>query len=453
MKLLEFDKQLLSTAGLVYDEDGFVSRKEGNQSVPVTIKDQRLVLATDAQLENSDWQHRVVFNPMYEGLARKESPVHEAFRLMINVRLNTIFGVLLAKLLDISGNTDLHPHLSPEQTEFLDVIKRVKPTDTMKNYVKILEAFPGDRAFVNIYSKPGGLVGDVKYARAAIVSFPIYEALAKAEDKVITTPAGKVTLSTKKDIETFKLAIEYIIPKINDKHFYDVGSTSKMAPLMESLLKAAAGIFVPLDHQVRLFADRIEDAELLMTPLDWANEIDTNITGLYNEARRRGMMNGNEGDPLNAPPPPAAPAQQQAAQAAPAVKREVLINPITGKPMDMRPQEVKPSPFPTPNVAPQQHQFQPPPQQFSGHGQPFNSFQAQAPAAPAIRPNGKADLMAAINGNPALAVATSGVALGGVAPQMQNQGRTPGWAQGGGQGFVQQSGFAPVGGGTPRRGF
>jgi len=442
MKLLKWYQELMKALGLVYDQDGFVSRLEDGKPEPLTIKDQRLVLPYDVQLENPNWEGRIAFNPLYESLARKESPVHEAIRTQLNLRLNTIFGMMNARLVKISGDTGMHATLTADQTEYLDYVKKVDK-HTFDNYIKLIDAFPGDRAFVNIYSRPGGMVKGEKFSRAAIVSFPIYEALASAEDGTIKTPTKNVRLRPK-DIDTFMRILEYVIPNIKEKHHYDVGSVSNMAPTLESLLAAAAPIFRCLNDQLDLFHDRIAEADELKTELAWVDELDR-IGQLYTEAKRLGMMNGNEGLPSSINTPTSSAAPVAAAPAAPAPTKQVtMINPITGEPVKVAEPAAPASTFTAPNAAPAPAQTSwAQPTMFTGTAQPFRA----APST--VTANGKADMNAILASNPALAAQFGAPAQSfhGHAGVSQQE-RVPGWATGGGMSSGFTSGFS-----TPRRNF
>lgn len=445
MKLNEFYVNFLKALGLLHDTDGFVSRLEKQQIVPLTIKDQRLVLPFDAQLDNPDFSNRIVFNPLYESLSRKESPIHEAIRTILNIRLNSMFGIIVGTLLKVARDTGKHAQLKPDQTEFLSFVKKVDEKESLPNYAKLLDAFPGDRAMVNIYSKPGGVVNVAqedgtykaeKFARAAIVSFPIYEALCNATKEGVVSAPGKNVKLRPKDVESFKKAMEYVIPNIGKKDHYHVGSLSQMAPTTESLLKASAPLFGFFNDQLELFSDHIEQADQLIAPLDWAHEIVSNIGGLYAQARNLGMFEGNEGPAPNAPTATAAaPAAQAAAPAAPAAaaKKQVMINPITGEKVEIPSTPVATSPFPAPTPAPAP-QYQPPPSTFTGNSQPWGGYQPppQHNAGPVVKSNGKVDFAALMGSNPALA-AQLGVQTQGHYPNQYNsQERTPGWAQQGG---------------------
>jgi hypothetical protein len=455
MKLNEFYEEFLTALGLLHDTDGFVSRKEGSKIVPLTIKDQRLVLPFDAQMDNPDFSHRIVFNPLYESLSRKESSVHEAIRLMLNLRLNTMFGIVAGQLLKIARDTDKHALLKPEQTEFLSFVLKGDKI-MVENYAKLLDAFPGDRALVNIYSKPGGVVnvtqedGTVKaekFARAAIVSFPIYEALLAAKDNVVAAPGKNVKLRPK-DVEAFKKVMEYVIPNIGKKDHYHVGSLSQMAPTMESLLKASIPLFNYFNDQLELFSDQIDGGRDLIANMDWANEIESNLGGLYAQARRLGMFEGNEGQVMNAPAaaaPVAVAATPVAAAPAAAPKKQVMLNPITGEEVLVPTTPVAPaSPFVTPTPAPAVAQQWQQPQAFAGNSQPWGYQPPPAPAAgPVVKANGKVDFLAVMGNNPALAaqlgVNTQQSYHGTAMPQE----RTPSWAA------TQATSFT----GAPRKAF
>lgn len=442
-KVIETYEEFLYDAGLSTSEDGYVSKPVRNKKTgefenhPVTVKGQRLVLPTEDHLANPDWTERVVFHPLAETVGRKESPVHEAYRTTLNLQLNSVFGQIAAQMLDIAASTEGQARLTPDQQEYLSLMKNADDT-AVSNFAKLLDAFPGDRALVNIYIKPSALINEEKYTRGAIVSFPMYEALDKAKAGKVETPEKTVSVRPK-DVEMYKKLMEYIIPNIKKKHHYDVGSLSTLAPTMESLMKSAGMLMDALNVQTKLFASAIEphnrpQFERMIFRLNWMPVIG-DLSIIAPEVRLMGVFKGGQGEPLNAPPAPAQPGTAAAAPAAaaPAVTPvKKLISPFAG--VDDIPvvPAKPPAPPPTPYRPPAPPAYAPPPPPPPvGYYPPPQPAPAPAPAASA---NGKVDFMSLVAANPQLAAA-SGV----MAQQNQYynpaaaypQERRPGWASGG----------------------
>lgn len=461
-KLLKTYNQVLHDAGLKVSSDGYVSMPVRNKKTgeienhPVTVKGQRLVVPTEEHMANWNWEERVAFNPLVESISRKESDVHEAFRATLNLQLNSVFGQVAAEMLAIAASTAGQANLTPDQQTYLSQMKNADE-DALANFGKLLDAFPGDRALVNIYVKPSALIGGEKFTRGAIVSFPIYEALVKAKGTKVECAEKTVTIRAK-DVETFKKLLEWIIPNIKEKHAHDVGSLSRLAPTMECLMKAAAAIMADLNIQIKLFTsalpeNRRETFEAMEFKMEWAEVID-NLGSIAGEIREMGMLKGGQGAPLSAatpaPAPGAAPVKPGVA-AAPtpaAVEPKKLISPFAG--VDEVPvapatpsapfRPAPPPPPPAPAYPPAGHYPAPPPGYYPPQPAP-------APA-PVVNSSGKVDFHALVAANPQMAAATGvtvhqqGYYAGGPASPA---GRVPGWAGGGAPApapqYPQQGGY------------
>lgn len=309
MKLLELYEALLKTAGLVTTSDGFVSKHVDGLVKPATIKGKRVVLPTPTHLANPDKTEIILFHPLSENIMHGESVVLEEFRSGINNKLNFTIGLLCYQLLLISTSVAEHSKLSPDQLEFLSKLKNADEK-TLETFNKILKATGGTQkqnTFVSIFLKRGGVVGGKKRSRAGIVSFPFYTDLKKNESEVFGV---KMRV---KDRETFINLMEYIFPTIDVPESHNRGSDALVGPSLDALMKTVIGIAGPLNDQITLFANIIDDSEAMMINGDWVESFD-NIDAMNNEVRMIPIQAGNEGSSVNAgtavtPPPAPAPTQ------------------------------------------------------------------------------------------------------------------------------------------------
>jgi hypothetical protein len=272
-------------------------------------------LPTKEHLSNPDWSNRVVFHPLSENVLRGESTVLEDFRQAINVRINWTIGLLGFQLLMIAGSEDEHKKLSPDQTEYLSIVKNVKDT-TLASFKALMKAMPMDqtqKAFVSIYLKRGGTIDGKRHARVGVVTFPLYQELAKLEGLEL----WGVKFKNKKDIEAIKKLLEYMIPGIDKPESHNRGSDSGVAPYLDALMKAVMSVGSPLNDLIDLFKNILatnspdDDAhpDKLRFNDEWVETFD-NLDVMIPEIRAIPMQAGNDGakpaTPVAAPTPAAA---------------------------------------------------------------------------------------------------------------------------------------------------
>lgn len=329
MKLLDLYKSLLKVAKRVVHEDGTISQTFGGKTEPSLIKGKREVLPTREHLSNPDWENRVVFHPLSENILRGESAVLEDYRQALNVRINWTFGLLGYQLLMIAASEDEHKKLSPDQTVYLSQMKNANE-GTLKTFLNLMKAMPMDqnqKTFVSIYLKRGGTIAGKRYARVGVVSFPLYNELTKMAGLEL----WGVKFKNKKDIETIKKLLEYMIPGIETPESHNRGSDSGVAPYLDALMKAVMSVASPLNDLIEIFHNvlavnspeddshpdqlRFEDA--------WVETFD-NLDVMVPEIRAIPMQAGNEGSPAK----PVTPAPAAAASPLPAA----LTNPQPQQP-------------------------------------------------------------------------------------------------------------------------
>lgn len=293
-KLITLYSQLLDTAGLMVTADGCVSikPKEGESADPFTVKGKRLVLPTQAHLKNPS-SKTVMFHPLQENLMRGESEVFTEYRKALAVNINLAVLEMVKDLLLLAGSASLHSKLSPDQSEVLSLLKGVNKK-TMEVWDKIVSNIPDNQFFrsvVKFYMKPSGKIGDKSYTRLGVVSFPLYELLAKPDEKVYGVELAD------KHREILKKTFEYIFPELNVPHSYSRGSNSQVAPMFDAMIRSFAAVSQPYNAVLDMFKD-LKIPELFdgAVPFssDWWDDM-VNLDALLVEVRKIPMQPGNEG--------------------------------------------------------------------------------------------------------------------------------------------------------------
>lgn len=286
--LLEFYEGVLVSAGLAVDDNGLVSYAIGGLNTPTTIKDKRLVLPTREFLKEGNWDDYIPFHPLSENIYRTESEVIKFLRNAINLRLMSSLTLLMADLVEIAADKDMHGQLIPKQSSLLTVLDKAD-AKTYEAFSKIINRVTptGDRRIVSIYLKRGGKLRGEKYSRVGVVSFPITEEFDNEDTRTIYGVKLRV-----KDFQGFKNLMEYIIPDCDDLERYSYGSRSLEVPFFDSLLSAYVNVAEQINKKAKLFKKHLPNFDDIYIPLDFASELD-NISGY------RGLiptLEGNDGE-------------------------------------------------------------------------------------------------------------------------------------------------------------
>ena len=381
MKLLDIYTSLLKTAGLVVNEEGFVSLQNDKELDPAAIKGKRLVLPTMQQQRNQT-NDTIFFHPFRENAFRGESEVMEYYRKALMVQLNNTIATLFLTLIQKAASKKEHAQLRPDQSEYLIKVKDVD-NKTFDAAEKLLRAvgYNTQKTFVAIYTKPSGMWKDKKYNRVGVVSFPLYEELKRNDHE------GNVfgVALRKKDIATFVSLFEYLFPNIDVADSYNFGSNDDTALFSHTLLKTFINIALPVAAAVDLFESILDNADQLKFDMAWIDVID-DLESLIIEIKKTPMLPGNEG---SVPTEPVA--------ATPTMNASTVLQQAAGHPLKRQfsPQAI------------QQPQLQPQPFAQPGYMQPQPGYLPQqmpgqyptVPTAP-LNANGKQDFRAAILNDP-----------------------------------------------------
>lgn len=291
MNLIELYKEILKVAKLTTDDEGYVSSNLMGNKEPFVIGGKRLVLPTSAQLRNPDRESRIVFHPLRENALQTGEPeVLAAYRNAVNTRLNGAIALLLANLVRIATSVAEHKNLNPDQTEYLTILKNADEK-TFETLAKIISEMPlgqTKKAFVSIYLKKGAKLNDRTYKKAGIVSFPFYQDLLEAKDEVYGVKIRQ------KDKNGFKGLMEYVFSEgISTINYYSAGSSSDVAPSLESIMGAVKNIGAVINSMVENFKDVLEDHEEMIIDAGWVEAFE-NIDKFLPEIRLIPTQFGND---------------------------------------------------------------------------------------------------------------------------------------------------------------
>lgn len=341
-KLIQFYRDVLDMAGLAVDNEDMVKTNLSEEPMPAIIKvngdSKRLILPTDKRLKSTDWNSCIAFHPLNENpfLKQGESKVGEFIRRAIIYRVNIVAHCLMDNILELSIAPALHKKLNPAQLQLMTLTKDADQK-TYDNYVKIAEKLGVTNTrdnFASLYSKKQGVIDGVKYARVGVWSFPLYQALVKSTGDVFGIKVRK------KDLETYKALMEFIIPNIANEAEYMVGSNNQMSPYTDSLLRSTAKVVLQLNRVTDLLfkgktfapADQAEGLHQYLTfNTNWI-DITNDISQLEKDVRMIPIQD-NQVDTVPQVST-ASPAQTNNIQATPAMQ-PVQAAPVanTGAPM------------------------------------------------------------------------------------------------------------------------
>lgn len=266
--LIKFYKELLTICKLEIGEDGAIyvpSMKRGR--LPYLINGIQLYLPTKENIASSikpDETGKLMlvkelFNPLNESSFKGENKSLLRLEDYLERLYNNSFAVVSEVLLSALANPDIEI-ANLELIKIIDQLnknrsgptKRLVDATTVTNFVNIYkDIMPKNtnELFIHTYLKRGGKIGNIKYNRVGVLSFPVLEKLDKLS-------SGDVLYGVKlrnKDIEAYKILYTSIfkesIPDLIDG--VQLGSPDQTAPGTMVLLAT-------YDHVARLINEFID---------------------------------------------------------------------------------------------------------------------------------------------------------------------------------------------------
>lgn len=305
MELVAFYTKLWELTGKVVNEEGYlrsVDKSGEGKTKPIIIDGKQIVMPTNEQLRMTDWENRVVFHPLWEDVQKGESPLLGYFRSELQLTLSHEFANLFLDLVTLAGDTVKHPSLTEEQLEFLRVFKRIDGADTMvtmfKRFQSILEKLNNtDRSLVKIYIKRLGLYKGQSYKAVAVVTFPLYDELCRADTEKDKRIWGVECAAKYRD--TLKELYEYVFPNIAVAESYNYGSTDELAPKLNSVMMAFHNVASRLATVADVFEGHVTLSNKALLNQEII-EVCRNLRSMEKQRLSVPMQTGNETRPSEA---------------------------------------------------------------------------------------------------------------------------------------------------------
>lgn len=230
--VLEFETNVLKDVG-VFDAsgEGFLSYLADDLPKPVTIGPKRLCLPTRQILDDGTWDRRIAFAPLAEQISQGPSPVLNAYKEYVQLRLKETFKAVILALMELAIDQKRHKGLKADAAKFLQLLVEAdqKTMDTLVRVLNALGSAP-EKRLVSLFLKNGGEHGAL---RSCVVSFPIMEDAA-AEDT--TTFFGVKMARKTKDKHLIVSLLEYVLGNEEERKAYTKSSNDGEAPYFHSLL-------------------------------------------------------------------------------------------------------------------------------------------------------------------------------------------------------------------------
>ncbi len=290
--LTELYTSILSSAGLVVDNQGFVSTLlPGSETPkPFSVDAKRLVLPIPEQLKQTDWSNRIGFHPGLQSLTGGESRVMEKFRDRMNGYADFMFGMLLSDIAQLGVNEELHKDLTPVQAGYLGPF-----SDADQKFVKLVTDLVATKRvtkknyeFIRFSVIKGRSWQGQKRARVAVMHFPLYEALPK-DNKPTTILGHKLRIV---DVKMLRAMYEFLFPGIQEPGHYEIGSDSKIAPSLEALMALYAKFIDVQNAAVSILEPVIKTSNALLIVNDWRDDL-ADFSKYLPEIRKIPLLEGN----------------------------------------------------------------------------------------------------------------------------------------------------------------
>lgn len=284
MELLKHYENLLAMARLRLDDSGMVHRLANGEGkiTNLFVQTKPVVMPIYKQLASADISERLVFHPFAESAAKGESVIVAELRSRFCHTIGLSLSAFFTRCLELAASKAEHSKLNPIQAEMLDALRKIEIENAaaiVGLFVKLLKS-PEKKtaAMVQIYLTRNGKVGEKEYARAGIVSFPLYSAVLTELEKTKDRSIEGIPMS-EKNLVYIKGLFEYVFPLLKtDPTGYNQGSNSEVAPYMDALMKTTAAVVGMVNERIKLFENILnkdgDDAGLKPLPEDWMSAID-----------------------------------------------------------------------------------------------------------------------------------------------------------------------------------
>ena len=272
--LCNFYTKVLTEVGVVDGGSGKLSYVRGEVLAPVTLGTKRLCLPTRENLKELDLDTNLVFHPASEQIISGPSPVLNALRDYITVRLSTTAIAISHGILELATDPSRQAKLP---SGAMDIMKSMSNVDAKT--ITVLESVLDkvgdslDTRVYNLFLKNRGSKADPKGLRTTTVSFPIMDSAYDGDpEKFFGVKMPRKT----RDKPAIVALLEYVLDYESGKENYikEFTTSEPQAPYLHTLLMCFKEIAEHQNKIINVFKKHIPDIQSLAYNLDWIEEFE-----------------------------------------------------------------------------------------------------------------------------------------------------------------------------------
>lgn len=285
-----YTKQLLDVGAFDSDNSGMMSYLKKGKPEPITVSKTRLVLPTLKFIRDGDWSERTAFHPLAEQISEGPSPILNAFKSYVELRLKDTAKAIIEELAKLAEDTKRQKSMSAKASAFLAGLVDFDQKGVDK-VIKVLDnvATAPDRRLISLFLQNKTDDGSL---RATKVSFPI---MADAESKDLEEFFGVNKLRKTKDKAWIVALLTYVLGDEETRNGFSVGSKNTNSPYYHSLLLSFRKLAEHFNGLIDLHSPSCPNLTAFRFNLDWTDELDD----FQNFAKQNGVsvpaLPGNTG--------------------------------------------------------------------------------------------------------------------------------------------------------------
>ncbi len=294
--LTEFYTKLLSDLGVYAADDGKLSYvvREG-VTTPITVDGKRLCLPTRENLRDLNLDSNVIFHPLSEQVVSGPSPIINALRDYITLRLTVTSSALAGELMTLASEPKRHAKLPSAARNILKVLAEAdsKSVTVLNRVLDSVSNTPETRMY-NIYLRSRGTKDKPNGIRTTAVSWPILD---DASSETTETFNGIKMDRKTKDKRLVVGVLNYVLrgSDTSVEEQREFTTTISHAPYFHTLLQAFVSQATWLNDVIEMFQKHIPGIEGHMFKLDYLEEFSDYENFAHKIGSAAPLLPGNSG--------------------------------------------------------------------------------------------------------------------------------------------------------------
>lgn len=270
--VLAFQTQILADVGIFdADGEGYLSCHWEGVNTPVTIDSKRLCLPVKSILDQGDWTARIAFSPLAEQIGQGPSPILNALKEYIQLRLKSTAQTLAIALMELAVDIKRQKGMSADAAKFTTQLVGAdkKTAEALTAVLKGTASPAPEKRLISLFLKNGGENGAL---RSCVVNFPFME---DPNPDDLTTFFGVKGLRTTKikDKQLIINLLDYVLGTPAERASYTKSSNDGEAPYFHSLLLSFYAVASHFNKLIQRHVAACPALEGLEFNLAWADTL------------------------------------------------------------------------------------------------------------------------------------------------------------------------------------